>query len=89
MAVVILSMLTLRQLFRVRRKIVVSCRHCKYSREFSGWRLAILMQEFDEDTPLLRLAEKSKCSQCGVRRMVFSIEPLAGTSGDSGPDEVA
>ena len=88
MGVVILSMLTLKQLFRLRRKIVVSCRHCKYSREYSGWHLAVLMQEFDENTPLLRLAERSKCSQCGVKRMVFSIEPLAGTSG-RGPDEVA
>ena len=83
MAVVILSALTLRKLFHLRRKVVVSCRHCGYRREYAGWYLAKLMQDVGEDISVHRLSERSKCSQCGVRKMRFDIERRDG----EGPDE--
>jgi len=77
-AVVNLSLLTLNQLFRMRRVIVVTCRSrsCTYSREYSGWHLAKMIQDVgDGEISLRRLAERSICSRCGVRRMIFTIKP--------------
>jgi RNase P subunit RPR2 len=55
-------------------QVTVSCRHCGYSREYAGWYLAKLMPELGEGSSVHRLAERSKCSRCGVKRMRFTIE---------------
>ena len=37
--------------------------------------MAKLMQDLGEDMSVHRLSERSKCSQCGVKRIRFTIKP--------------
>jgi hypothetical protein len=61
--------------------VTVTRRHSGYSRDYVGGYPAKLMQELGEGVSVDRLAERSKCSQCGVKRMRFTIEPRDKAAG--------